>query len=269
MSCTVCQHPQLQTIDQALVAGSVTLAVLSEEYGLSTSALHRHKAHLQAKVSRAKDRLVDNLRQGGFFWLSRALEMTMQIAETAQAEGNVKGVLQAVGHGTRILSLIQKQDLQLDDRLVYQILTSPQWTTQAGLLPHDPQIMALGRQTVADGLSAPCPEPAADPSPPVTPEELDLLRQLLPDLSSLSAGGCEPNQHREKSGKIPGKKSALHDKNKKNQKDQGWEKNIGPAVPGLPADPKNWMAALAAGQLDCHDLNCIGAGRRPIALQTP
>ena len=47
MSCTVCQHPQRQEIDQVLVAGSATLNILSQEHGLSTSALHLHQV-LQA-----------------------------------------------------------------------------------------------------------------------------------------------------------------------------------------------------------------------------
>jgi hypothetical protein len=95
MSCTICNHPQRQKIDQALIAGSTTLAALSKEYGLSTSTLHRHKAHLQAKVTRAQDQLQNSLRQGCLFWLSQALEMTMQTAQAAQADGNVKIVLQA------------------------------------------------------------------------------------------------------------------------------------------------------------------------------
>ena len=76
MPCTICQHPKHQEIDQALVAGSATLAALSQQYNLSTSALHRHKAHLQAKVGRAKSKLVDYLQQNCIFWLSQALEMT-------------------------------------------------------------------------------------------------------------------------------------------------------------------------------------------------
>ncbi len=48
MPCSVCQHPQRQDIDQALMSGG-TLAAVSQQYNLSTSALHRHKAHLQAK----------------------------------------------------------------------------------------------------------------------------------------------------------------------------------------------------------------------------
>ena len=149
MPCSICNHPQRQKIDQALVAGSSTLTALGQEYGLSTSALQRHKAHLQAKISRAQGQLQDNLRQGYIFQLSQFLEMAMQTARAAQAEGNSRLVLQALAQGTRLINILLKQDLQLDQRVVYEILASPQWATQAGLLPNDPQVLAVSRQTLA------------------------------------------------------------------------------------------------------------------------
>jgi hypothetical protein len=207
MPCTICQHPKRPDIDQALIAGSVTLAALSQEYGLSTSALHRHKAHLQARVSRAQAQLQDNLRQGYIFQLSQFLEMAMQTAQAAQAEGNFKLVLQAIAQGTRLIKIILKQDFPLDSRLVYEILASPQWATQAGLLPNDPQVLAVSRQTLAGDLDAPCPEtPAASPSPNPL-EDLELLQENL--LSLAQAAGQPKNdnrllQKREKGGKLPG-----------------------------------------------------------------
>ena len=225
MPCTICNHPKRPEIDQALVAGSSTLAALGQEYGLSTSALHRHKAHLQAKVSRAKDQLQDNLRQGCIFWLSQALEMTMQTAKAAQAEGNGKIVLQAVSQGTRLIKIILKQDLHLDDRVIYEILASPGWSTQAGLLPEDPRIMAMGRQYLAETLSSPCPETtAASPSPAFPRNRICTPGHCSPAWP-LPATQPQPenrklktkNRHRkgwEKSGKLPGKTTLVDKKNK-------------------------------------------------------
>ena len=207
MPCTICQHPKRQTIDQALITGSATLAALSQEYGLSTSALHRHKAHLQAKVNRAKDQLQDHLRLGCIFWLSQALEMAMATATAAQTEGNGKLVLQALGHGARLITLILKQDFQLDPKLVYGILASDQWTTQTGLLPHDPNILALSRQSLAGALSSPCPE-TAPPSPaPLT--DLDLLTANLRNLTQPAAK--PPTENR--LSKPPGKRWEITGKN--------------------------------------------------------
>ncbi len=215
MPCTICQHPKRQDIDQALVAGSATLAALSQEYGLSTSALHRHKAHLQAKVSRAQDQIQDNLRQGCLFWLSQAVEMATQTAQAAQAEGNGKLVLQAISLGTRLLNIMLKQDIYFDARVVYEILASPQWTTQASLLPHDPQILAAGRQALAGALLFPCPDASAQPSSPASLEDLDHLTENLLNLAQpavqpktvdrkLKTGNRHFN-NRDKGGKLPGK----------------------------------------------------------------
>jgi hypothetical protein len=223
MSCPICNHPDRQAIDEALVAGSATLAALSQQYRLSTSALHRHKAHLQAKVGRAKAQLQDNLLQGCLFWLTQALEMIMQTASAAQAEGSHKLVLQALAQGTRLITIILKHDLPLDDRTVFELLSSPQWADQSGLLPHDPNIMAKSRQSLTGIFSSPCPEGEA------LPEDLDTLQAILstltqpPDTPPKTANRKPETQNRpfkqwEKSGKSAGK---IPPKVNKTEQDQG------------------------------------------------
>ena len=262
MSCTICNHPKRQTIDQALINGSATLAALSQEYGLSTSALHRHKAHLQANVNRAKDQLQDNLRQGCLFWLSQALEMAMAAAKAAQTEGNGKLVLQALGHGTRIITLILKQDFQLDPKIVYGILASDQWTTQAGLLPHDPQIMALGRQSLAGALSSPCPE-----TPPPSPDPLTDLNLLTENLLNLTQPAAKPQTEnrllkpREKGGKLTGKKPFRKDNNVEYQQDKLWEKIS--ALGGLPSPVTNLPGGVLNSILETSFPDRENGGKLP------
>ena len=54
-SCTVCQHPSRAEIDSLLVEG-VSLRDIAGRWGLSKSALDRHKAdHLPALLVKAKD----------------------------------------------------------------------------------------------------------------------------------------------------------------------------------------------------------------------
>ena len=233
MSCTICQHPQRQAIDQALITGSATLAALGQQYNLSTSALHRHKAHLQAKVNRAKDQLQENLRQGCLFWLSQALEISMQTAQAAQAEGNVRVVLQAIRQGTSLIRIILKQDLHLDDRVIYEILASPQWATQTTLLPQDPRIMSLSRQSLTGALTSPCPETVDASSSPASPEDPDLnaIQAVLATLAQPLVSQPKPENRllnsRDKSGKSAGKTPAKKDNNQKYQEDTLWEKISG------------------------------------------
>ena len=269
MSCTVCQHPQRQAIDQALMAKSDTLEALSQTYGLSTSALHRHKAHLHAKINRARHQVQDNLFHGCLFWLSQALEMSMQTAQAARQEGNHKIVLQALAQGTRLLKIILKQDFHLDDKMVYQILTSPQWTAQTGFLPADPQILAAGRQSLTGIFSSPCPAGEALSESPASPEDLDTLQAILSTLGQPSdmqpktanrklKTENRPFRHREKSGKLPGKSSRQGKICQLNQ-DNNLNKKF--SAKSALSGSGNWVEALDAGTLDLNTLHAIGAGR--------
>ena len=188
--------------------------------------------------------------------------MTMQTAKAAQAEGNGKIVLQAVSQGTRLIKIILKQDLHLDDRVIYEILASSDWSTQAALLPDDPRIMALGRQSLAETLSSPCPEtPAVSPSP-VSQENLDCIQQLFPDLASPATSTPKPGKMWEKSGKLPGKTTPDGNKIQQNHKVKTLTKIS-------PKDANTVVEELAGGRLDIATLNAIGAGRslpEPLAI---
>jgi hypothetical protein len=53
--CTVCDHPQRHSIDEALVTGAPYRSV-AKRYGLSGSAVYRHKTeHLPAHLLKAKE----------------------------------------------------------------------------------------------------------------------------------------------------------------------------------------------------------------------
>ena len=172
-------------------------------------------------------------------------------------------MLQAVSQGTRLINIIMKHDLPLDDRLVYKIITSPQWATQASLWPDDPDIMASQRQCLAETFAIPCPETEADTQSPVSPEDLEALQALFSTLGGPTPS--QPNtanrlfQQREKSGKLPGKTGGKKIKSKENQKHMFNEK-----IFGKNADctcTNDWQGDLAAGRLDIATLNAIGAGR--------
>ena len=162
MLCTVCNHPQRQAIDRALLSRSATLAQLSQQHDLSQSALHRHKQHLLKKMLHTQNRFQDSLREGYLFILNTFLELVMRTAQTAGAEGNSRLVLQAARQGAGIIKFMAKLDVSLHPDTVYRLLASPQWADQGSLLPTDPQIFAGSHQTLADSLFSSCPEPASD-----------------------------------------------------------------------------------------------------------
>ena len=190
MKCTVCNHPQLHDIDQALLAENATFAALSHKYGLSISALFRHKRMLKNKLARAEERLQHTRNQEILFQYNDFLESTRQIVRTASADGDTRQALQAIRAGTRILNFITKLEVQFDPDTVYRILASPQWVSQDSLLPTDPTIITGTRQTLADDLFFPCPEIPPDPQVDAWDEE-DAATADLAQISYLETQNVE------------------------------------------------------------------------------
>jgi len=52
--CTVCEHPQREVVDGALLR-NVPYRELTGQFGLSKSALHRHRQHLSEHLLKAKE----------------------------------------------------------------------------------------------------------------------------------------------------------------------------------------------------------------------
>ena len=52
--CSICAHPQRERIDKALLAGQ-PLREITGRVPIRKSALHRHKAHLEITLTRAKN----------------------------------------------------------------------------------------------------------------------------------------------------------------------------------------------------------------------
>ena len=199
--------------------------------------------------------------------------MISQTAQAAQAEGNFKVVLQAARQGTRLITIILKQDFQLDDTIIYQILASPQWTTQASLLPHDPKIMSMSRQFLAGSLSTPCPETTTQPTSPESMGDLgdlggldlDMLQALFPALVQPATAqpktANRPLQPREKSGKLPGKNQPRNNNSEKNHEDRLYEKIAG--MTSLPLLARTVSPEIQNSKLQAVLQQCSNAGKIP------
>ena len=228
MKCTVCNHSRSRAIDLALLAGK-TLRALKQQFGLSRSALHRHKNHILEKVDRAEARIAKNLRLGYLFQLNAYNKAAAATVAAAQDEGNFRLTLQAANSGTRIITAMARFEVDLDRETTYRLLTAPEYVQPDCLLPGDPHILAGPRQTLARSLSSDCPETAAtdlydledledylkialepdeDTCPPAArqlefPDFLIPLTDILPPAASVprsTASGRHPKPKRDKSG---------------------------------------------------------------------
>lgn len=126
-TCTVCSHPERETMDRALVEG-VAFPALVAEYRVSKDALSRHKAnHLPAKLVMAEKA---GEVAGADDLLGRAQDLqarTLAILEAAESTQQHRTALSAIREARGNLELLAKLVGQLDDRPQVNITLSPQW----------------------------------------------------------------------------------------------------------------------------------------------
>jgi transposase-like protein len=94
--CTVCDHPQRQSIDEALVTGAPYRSV-AKRFELSDSAVYRHKSeHLPAHLLKARE-VEEAARADDLLDQVRNLQThALDILESAEKAGDLKTALAAI-----------------------------------------------------------------------------------------------------------------------------------------------------------------------------
>ncbi len=125
--CTVCEHPQAEEINTALLNG-VSLRNIAERYSVSKTALHRHKeSHLPADLVKAREAReiakADSL-------LDQVIELrdkALSILAKAEQAGDLRTALQGVREAKGCLELLAKLQGELAQEGTVNITISPQW----------------------------------------------------------------------------------------------------------------------------------------------
>jgi hypothetical protein len=129
-TCTVCTSLHREVVDKTLVRGEDPFRTIADRFGLSTTALKRHKAeHLPQTIVKAREsedvaHAIDIIRQ-----LKAINGATLQILNEARAAGNGELVLKAVDRVERQITLQAKLLGDLSDQPQINILASPEWIT--------------------------------------------------------------------------------------------------------------------------------------------
>jgi hypothetical protein len=163
MKCTICHHPHRRAIDLALLSRHHTLESLHSQFGVSVSALFRHRKHMKENVMDARDRLEKTRRQGCLLKLTGLLAHVQQAIHTAihtaEADGHLDRVIRGAYVASRIIQQIDRLEVSLELDTVYRLISASGFVSQDTLLPTDPQVIAELHQAVVDTACAPCPEP--------------------------------------------------------------------------------------------------------------
>ena len=98
--CSICNHPNRAAIDKALVTRSASMRDVAGQYGVSRSALSRHKTnHLPRLVQAAEVAEAAQAVTSGVALideLDRLLSRSLAILEAAEETGQLRVALQAI-----------------------------------------------------------------------------------------------------------------------------------------------------------------------------
>ncbi len=133
-ACTICEHPEREAIDEALVGETSNLSV-SSLFGVSESAVRRHKGkHLPAKLVMAEKAAeaveADNLLAQVQGLQARALA----ILDKAETAGDLRTALGAIREARGNLELLAKLLGELDERPVVNLAVSAEWVELRAVL---------------------------------------------------------------------------------------------------------------------------------------
>jgi hypothetical protein len=140
-TCTICEHPEREAIDRALVGETSNLSV-SSLFGVSESAVRRHKAnHLPAKLVMA-EKAAEVAQADDLLEQVRDLQArTLAILEAAEQTNQHRTALAAIREARSNLELLAKLLGELDERPVVNLNISAEWlelrvVIVAALEPH-------------------------------------------------------------------------------------------------------------------------------------
>jgi hypothetical protein len=152
-SCTVCEHPDREAIDEALVGGASNRS-LASLYDVSEAAVRRHKAnHLPARLVMAQaaeevaqaDDLLDQMQD--------LQARTLAILEAAESTNQHRTALSAIREARSNLELLAKLLGELDERPVTNILFSAEWVSVRTAMMEALGSYPQARLAVAERLS--------------------------------------------------------------------------------------------------------------------
>ena len=210
--CTICNHHLIDDINLAVLSGDYTLDELSEKFGPSRSAFHRHKGHLEKKMARTLERLENNRKQVSLLKLSAFLDHVQTRVEAAAADDDTDRVFKGSHIGCRIIHQINKMDVPLEPDTAYRLLSSPGLASRDSLLPAGPQIIAELHQALRDQTLAPCPPSASDEDEEAVENQAEDQPAPEKDLPQLPAARESKNQRRQSAKAARQKRHLLRQK---------------------------------------------------------
>ena len=128
-TCSVCIHPERDSIDNELVSGT-PYRDIERRWHVSISALSRHRErHVSAALAAVQAEREHDAALSLLERVESLIERTERLLEAAESEGRVSAALAAVRERRGLLELLGKASGELDTRpqVTVNLLASPEW----------------------------------------------------------------------------------------------------------------------------------------------
>ncbi len=124
--CTVCEHEKVEEINKALLEG-VSLRDLAGRYSVSKTALHRHKEHIPANLTKAKEAQEVTKADSLLDQVIELRDKALSILDKAEQAGDLRTALQGVREAKGCLELLARLQGELQEQATVNVLINPQW----------------------------------------------------------------------------------------------------------------------------------------------
>ena len=176
--CSVCSSEHRNDVDRALVAGA-SYRDIAGQFGLSTSAVHRHaQAHLPRAAADAA-RVAEQGRATDLTLEVRELKgRAMAVLDRAEGLGHLGDAIKAIGEARHAISLLARLEPTATEpggapvRVVF-VGQKPKRTETADPVPETFDDLELGLEPVGTDEG---PEPPAEPGPVTEPDPAAVRR---------------------------------------------------------------------------------------------
>lgn len=91
-TCLACASPERLKIDKALVSGT-PLREIEGQWGISKTALDRHKSHVSLAIERSQERREEKLGDSLHDEMKRVLDKAWALTDTAEKAGDHRGAI--------------------------------------------------------------------------------------------------------------------------------------------------------------------------------
>lgn len=110
--CSICNHKDRSLIDADLLSGSSNRTIATQ-YGVSISAVQRHRKHIPATLAKAQE-AQEITRSDDLLEQTRdLLNLAQSITDEARKAGDLRTAVSGIGQIKNILELLMKVNLEM------------------------------------------------------------------------------------------------------------------------------------------------------------